>query len=432
MKKILVVMLLGIAPFFAGYAQEDADARIGELINRSDWFGLEEAFPSLKDSMQHPFLKVMAEAMIGANFNRPWEAIDYIDQLLVEHQAEIGFDNAANLVYMKSLLNGWEGYYGEAARGLKDFLDQIKSQGVESGFESFEKLYAYYEPIRMYQPPALVRPEKDTELPLTIEKAGRGVLMFVPVSINGQEYKFIFDTGAATTFMSERFAAEAGVKILHDSLLINDGMVGASYGLKGYLDSMQVGDMTFKHIMVAIARADPAIDTVYQVDAVLGMDFMKLVKEMQIYPVEKRVVFPLQPTPLPATGRNILLATGNRLRLKAYSGDERLFFVFDSGNVRGDLYAPYYARHKEAVDQAGVKETVKMGGFGHVGEVEVVRIPSLPLRIGSVAFELKDVQVIPEDEGAPSSEDGNLGMDMIQLFSRITLNFEEMFLDVTP
>lgn len=321
MKKIFCASVFSVLLSFSGYAQEDADTRVGDLINRSDWFGLEEVYPQVKDSMQHAFLKIMAEAMICTNFNRPWEAIDYIDQLLVEYQAEMGFNNAANLVYMRALINGWEGYYGEAAHSLKDFLDQLKNQGVHDGFDQFKSLYAYYEPLRTYEPPALVRPDKETEIPLTIENTERGVLMFIPVSIRGKEYKFIFDTGSATTFMSERFATEVGVKILCDSLLIDDGMGGVNFGMKGYLDSLLVGDMTFKNIMVAVARANPDVDTVYPIDAVLGMDFMKLAKELRIYPGEKRIVFPVQRSPLPATGRNILLATGNQLRLKAYSGD---------------------------------------------------------------------------------------------------------------
>jgi predicted aspartyl protease len=433
MKKIFFIILLSAAPLLTGSAQEDADSRIGNLINRSDWFGLEKTFSQVKDSMQHTFLKRMAEAMICANFNRPEEAIASIDRLLAEHQEDAGFENSIHLIYLKSLINGWEGRYGEAAHGMKDLMDQLKDRGMESSMDRFKALYAYYEPIRAYLPPALTRPDRDTEIPLTIEKAGRGVLMYVPVSIHGKTYTFIFDTGAATTFMSERFAAETGVKILNDSLWINDGIglsSGGAYGLRGYLDSMQIGDMTFKQILVAIARANPAVDTVYQVDAVLGMDFMKLAKEIRICPGEKRIVFPVQHTPLPPTGRNILLATGNRLRLDAYSGDERLFFVFDSGNVRADLYAPYYVRHKEAIDQTGKKETVKMGGFDHVGDVDVLRIPSLPLRIGNTAFEMKDIHVITASEGDPTSEDGSLGMDLIQLFSRITINFEAMFLEV--
>lgn len=77
----------------------------------------------------------------------------------------------------------------------------------------------------------MVRPNRDTEIPLTIEKAGRGVLMFVPLTINGKTYRFIFDTGAGSTFISKRFADEIGIgsyaiySILKELLLMEQAKV---------------------------------------------------------------------------------------------------------------------------------------------------------------------------------------------------------------
>ena len=44
--------------------------------------------------MQADFLKLMSEALIGYYFNRPDEALQSIHKLLVNHQAEIGGQNA--------------------------------------------------------------------------------------------------------------------------------------------------------------------------------------------------------------------------------------------------------------------------------------------------------------------------------------------------
>ena len=56
MKKLfLLAAVLFSIPVFS----QSADERIGTLINQSDWFGLEENYPILKDSMQVDFLKLM-------------------------------------------------------------------------------------------------------------------------------------------------------------------------------------------------------------------------------------------------------------------------------------------------------------------------------------------------------------------------------------
>ena len=94
MKKILFLLTILVSvPAFS----QSADERIGAFLNQADWFGLEKNYPILKDSMQADFLKLMSEALIGYYFNRPDEALQSIHKLLVNHQAEIGGQNALNM-----------------------------------------------------------------------------------------------------------------------------------------------------------------------------------------------------------------------------------------------------------------------------------------------------------------------------------------------
>ena len=83
MKKILLSAALFLS--FPIYSQQ-ADERIGNLINQSDWSGLEATYPTLKDSMQVDFLKLLSEVMIGNYFNHPKEALAGIEHLLTNHQ----------------------------------------------------------------------------------------------------------------------------------------------------------------------------------------------------------------------------------------------------------------------------------------------------------------------------------------------------------
>ena len=122
------------------------------------------------------------------------------------------------------------------------------------------------------------------------------------------------------------------------------------------------------------------------------------------------------------------------LRLKVFSGNERLHFVFDTGNVRADMFYPYYQKHKEWIDAEGVKDQIFGGGFGGVRNLEVLRLSSIPLRLGNTSFEIKDIQVNykePEADWSQKNEDGSLGMDFINLFQQVIINFDDMFLEVT-
>ena len=430
MKTFVVLLFFSVSLFQSVKAQE-ADRQIGDLINQSDWFRLEEEYPKVSGQLQSVAVKALSEVMIGTYFNIPVETIHLIDSLLEHHQEDLGFSNVSSLVALRSKMLGEIGQYKESADRLYDFLRQIEAFAKREDFLSHQQLADYYNTLRNEAVPVIDRPNKDTEIPMKIEEAGRGVLMFVPVQIHGKTYKFIFDTGAGSTFVSKRYADEMGVRVIRDSINIT-GAFATGTGKSGILDSMMIGDIAFKNAIITIADPNPAVDTVYQVDAVLGTDFMRLVGEVNIFPQERKISFPVKRHSLPDTGRNMWMYDGG-LRLKVFSGEERLRFVFDTGNVRADMFYPYYQKHKEWIDKEGVNETITGGGFGGVRSLEVLRLSSIPMRIGSTSFDMKDIQVEyepPTEKSFQNGEDGSLGMDFINLFQRVIINFDDMFLEL--
>ena len=435
MKKLVlsIGILLSTLPAFA----QQADNRVGELINKLDWFSLEKEYPVLKDSVQTEFLRLLAEIMIANNFNRPEEALKNIESLLAKYQQEIGFENSYNMVALVSAIESQRGNYAKAADNIKDLIDKLKASGIQMDLSPFKGLFKAYNELRTYPAPNVSRPNRDIEIPVTIEpvkllisldgKRSRGLEIDIPVTIHQKPYKFIFDTGAFNTYMSERFAKEVGVKIINDSLLINAGMIGAGYGMKGFLDSLQVGDIVFRNVMVAVGKPCAAVDSIVQIDAVLGMDFMKLMKEVRIHTKEKKLTFPVQTTPLPSTGRNFLLTNDNKPILKAESNNGSLLFLFDTGNNKADLSYTYYNKYKSKIDPVAQKDTITGGGFGFMRTKEVLCIPSVSFKIGDTPVEMKDIRVDPIADNGQTQEDGNLGMDLVKLFDTTIINLQDMF-----
>lgn len=275
MKRKLLFFIAGMTFSFLQVSAQQADMRVGELLNGSDWFALEEEYPELKDSVQTPLLKLMAEVMIDNNFNRPDEALRKIGQLLYGHQQDMGFGNMCNMIATASVIEGQQGNYAAAADNLKNFTEQLRSQNVNMDLSYYDELANKYDEIRDYPSPAIWRADRDIEIPVSIEpvellkpiegKKSRGLKINIPATIHGRPYKFIFDTGAARTYMSEKFAKEDGVKIIKDSVLINEGAMGADYGMKGFLNSMQVGDIVFKNVMITIG-VPSAVDSFVQIE----------------------------------------------------------------------------------------------------------------------------------------------------------------------
>lgn len=289
MKRHLVLFLIVFIGINGMMTAQNADEKIGNLINQTDWFALVEEYPKLKEEMQSEMLKYFSEAMIGYFFNQPQSAIQAIDWLLANAHEEIGFGNVSNLIFIKSSILGEQGLYIESTDYMSNFLSQISEQIDLKEFPSHNQLLEFYEKMRNEPKPEVIRPNKDVEIPITIEQVSRGQLIYVNVRINGKEYKFIFDSGAALTHVSERFANEVGLRITDSSVHING--IKSGVGKRGTADSIMIGDIVFKNPNITISLPNEEVDTVFQIDAILGMDFMRKIGEIQIYPEEKKIVF---------------------------------------------------------------------------------------------------------------------------------------------
>ena len=228
--------------------------------------------------------------------------------------------------------------------------------------------------------------------------------------------------------MSERFAKEVGVRILNDSLTINSTLPGAMNGQMGTVENMQIGSMIFHYPLITVAPPN-ALDSVMRVDAILGMDFINLFDELRIYPKEKKIVFPVSSTPLPASGRNMIL-TDRALKIKAEANNgERLKLHFDTGCSTAGLYYRYYEGHKSELDASGKREHITGGGFNIVVTKEILRLPSFRINVGKVPVELRNLAVDTTNGDFQTSDDaGIIGMDMVNQFDCVTINLKEMFL----
>ena len=96
MKRIITIISTLLLTSSVVFAQE-ADKKVGELLNTSNWFELERVYPIVKGDVQTPMLKLMAEVMLASSFNRPEELREKLQKLIDEHQEELGFENVCNM-----------------------------------------------------------------------------------------------------------------------------------------------------------------------------------------------------------------------------------------------------------------------------------------------------------------------------------------------
>ena len=121
MKKLLLALCLAAAQ--AATAQ-NADTRIGTLINENNWFELKRTMEATPRDAASSLLHRMGTAMTAHYFNRPDSACVAIGTVLNEHQEEIGGQNSVNMAALMATNLTRCGHYEEAAALMQSLAPQ--------------------------------------------------------------------------------------------------------------------------------------------------------------------------------------------------------------------------------------------------------------------------------------------------------------------
>ncbi|MBQ8453956.1 MAG: clan AA aspartic protease [Bacteroidaceae bacterium] len=419
---------------------QQPDQRIGELVNSEDWFRLDKEYPMLKDSMQVPFLKVVAETMIARNFNHKEHALECLDDLLSNHQSELG-TGEFNFIILRAQLLEEMGRYAEAADFLKNILEQLEGQGVTDGLDAMKYFHQHINAIREFPAQSLSRPNYDVSVPFALKELKpkrieswmrkkddrnpdtKSVLMSIPVTLHGETIPFHFDTGAGMTFVSEKFVREKGLPLIGDSIIYT----GNSKGLRTFIDSLQIGEITVRNIIagVGLEKESELLDLV-GVGPILGRDVIASIGETQICMDDSTMLFPVETSPLPVYGRNMLYNS----HIEATADGENLRFLFDTGNASNNacyLFAAFYKTHRKAIDEVATIDTISGGGYGSAGAKEMKVIRPFCLSIGNMPIGFAEAIVDKESTLADEHCHGNIGIAAVLQHRKTTLNFRDMF-----
>jgi hypothetical protein len=431
MKRQIFILLFLVGGILKPAAQS-TDEYIGNLVNDGDWFTLDEVYAEKKNEIQSDMLKRLSEVMLHACFNRPDAAIDRLDTLLTYHQSELGLENVYSLIALKSRLYAAQGLYEDAAKNCTHFLNQLSAFNLSrDSFPTHLFIEKYYGEITFIPKPEVIRPAHDVKIPVSIEQTGSGKRIYIPVTVKGKAYRFIFDTGTAFSFIPEPLAKDMGIFITDDPVALKGS--GEEYVKCGVIDSMQIGNMLFKNTVVSVGVPNKEALSVSQSDAVLGFDFLQLAGEVQLFPKEAVLLIPSRQSKFPKTGRNLMIEN-NQPYLKCYSGKERLVFHLDAGHMNVDLYDPYYTKHKELVVSKGTKDLLSAGGPGGAKTLEIYRLPQFALKVGKKKIKLRNIPVSTEKASETrqtrQKEDGALGIDFFLRYKKIVLNSDQMFVEI--
>lgn len=380
MRKILVLSCLFAS---LNVQAQHADARISQLMNESRWFDLAQELKTTPADSVTPWIRQMGVAMTHYFFNRPDSACMVLTDLLGKHQQELG-DHTLNMVALLAVNLGRTEQYADAAGLIRNLCDQLGALGMDSTQTA---------PYRM-------------------------------------------------------MARQYGLRRLGMDVTVG-GIGGMKQGYYAMADTLRIGGMAWINVPFYVvdlqtghAEAD-RLGKDLQLPPVIGLPILLRMQEIQLDFARREFVIPAVPTPSPLRESNMIRTDSECLQVKV--ADETgapLYFHFDTGSYYTNMQPAWYGRHRKEVEAVGIPDSLRQAGIGGVSITRSYILPQKKFRIGSGTAVLDSVGVNTGidlhtgqlDKAAFSNgqEDGFLGLNLLEKFSKVIINLKDMYLETIP
>ena len=446
LKKLCTIFCLLIS---LSIQAQNADVRVGQLINESNWFELEQTLKITPADSISPFLQQLATAMTHHYFNRPDSACVVLYDLLSNHQQELG-DYTMNMVLLYSANLARIGHYNDAADLLENLYSQLAAMGIDS-----TQIASYRDQVQQYRALAASGPfyrplhkSGEYHIPMVIgDKEGQHSIE-MDGSINGKGGRFLFDTGAGENLITPKLAKEYGLRSLKTDITVA-GVGGLKDGGYAIADTLRIGGMTWLNVPFAVIDTHTGHEEAdkfnekFQLPPVIGLPVMLCMQEIQLDFAHRELVIPAIPTPNPLGKSNLMRTETEGLQLK--TADETghpLYFHFDTGFYYTNMEPIWYNRHRQEVDATGVPDSLRVAGIGGVSITRTYKLPQMKFQIGNGIVTIDSIKVntgidlYTGEKRSPDfskgTEDGALGLNALEKFSKVIINLKDMYMEAIP
>lgn len=398
-------------------AQENSyDKIIGEAISRSDWFETRELYKSTADSLSD-YMRLFSGAMVDHNFNNPAGAVEKIQRMYEEHNAQMG-GNVFSLFWMMSdnlaKLGHFEAAYGICTSLLKQGREYM-DEGTRTAYETNIVLFRHKS---QWPKMAVLDAETNYEIPFKVEDRQ---IKFKTES-SKQRFGAMLDSGGQITLIDQELVHELGLSISRDSIQLNE--VRCPLAL---LDTLRLGAAEFVNVACAVLPLRKVGIT--DCEMILGNDLFSLFPEIELDYEHQMMYLRSQAESLPNAPRNLML---NKVPyISAELNGIPITLLWDTGSNKSSIEPHFYNVHRNYLPSTH-KHGSKRGktATGKTRKLNYAILPQIELSIGDKTSTMTDVYMI---EDMPHTElmgvpfDAILGALPPAEFKRLIINFKEMY-----
>lgn len=410
------ILLFGCLCFFmvsCGQQDNKTFLEIYALIEKSNYFEARELLDLQKQNLSSR-QKLFIGAILDNAFNRNVNSQKKTDRLLAK--TRLLPDSLLSRLYAIREDNAIKMYqYRQAAMAdsvrLSDFghiLTETEKKDIQNNMTLWSAL--------SHVSPQEVIIEGETVLELHKDMVG---LDNIPVLAGGDTLDFIFDTGANLSTLCMSVAEKMGMDIIPTEI-----QVGSITGEKvparlAVCDQMSIGNAQLKNVVFLVFPDDqlsfPQIG--YKMSGILGYPVMEAFGEIQITR-EGTMIIPEEYSAFPGPSN---MAMDGLTPLICLEGNP---YTFDTGADHTMFYAAYYQDHREEIYKT---EKIQFGGAGGIREFDGFVIDKT-FNISGKEITVEGIHLIKEKIKESETVYGNIGQDLMGQFSKMILNFDQMFI----
>jgi hypothetical protein len=257
--------------------------------------------------------------------------------------------------------------------------------------------------------------------------------MFLPLTVNGIEAHYIFDSGFSLSAVSESEAVRLGLKI-HNVKTNIDTMAGTQVNIRiAVAKDLEVAGVHFRSVaFYVLPRNEPPLNQLAAGrQGILGLPVILALRHFQWNPASRTfAVLPSSAEPrseVPSLIPNLAFESTSIFTELGFQG-KALDFSLDTGAQRTELY-PRFSREFPEIKVRGAPEARRITGVGGSAMIGSVVLPALTFTAGGRELELKPAHILLKDNNANSNWfAGNLGMDLLNQAHSVEVSFDAMTL----
>ena len=346
-------------------------------------------------------MRLFSGALLDHNFNNPAGAVEKIQRMYDEYNAQMG-GNFFSLFWMMSDNLAKLGHFNAAhdictsllAQG-RDYMDE----GTRTAFETNAILFGLQS-----QWPRMGISDADTnyDIPFDVEDEQ---IKFTAVH-STQRISAMLDSGGQMTVIDKQLTERLGLPLSADSIRFNETRCPLAL-----LDTLRLGAAVFVNIPCVVL---PLGETgVTDCSLILGNDVLQLFPEIELDYGVRELRLKSHTTPLPDVPRNLML--------------HKIPYILVKSSVEPEFHEAHRDR-LPPLQAHGRKRGKTATGYSPVLEYAI--LPQMELTIGDKTGVMTNLYVI---EDMPHSQlmgipfDGTLGVLPPAEFKRLTINFQEMY-----